>query len=158
MIGAVRSGLLGSAVDLPDEVVSRPDDGDVSNNDQTQGLKIELKSNWQSIGARISNNTQGATRAYLWDSNQSTIDSLDISALSSGDAFAFEDVNLASGEQYYIVLDAEGEDHDTGFFSASDPYPYVGDSLNIIARWTDQSGDDNNDPIAVNDIGKTGLV
>ena len=136
----------------PDSVVSRPDDdGTINDENEFVGLKIKLNSNWPSIGARVSNNTIGATRAYLWDNNQNTIQSVDISELSSGDVFAFNDVDLQSGDEHYIVLDAEGAEYDLGWASVGEVFPIEGDDLDIIARWYDEDRD--TDPMAVDDIG-----
>ena len=140
----------------PNSVTSRPNDDGITARSYETGLKIELKSDWQSIGAEISNNTSGVESAYLWDSNQNTIASVDISGLASGGAFTFDNVGLLSGNQYYIVCDANGAEYDIGYYGdINDPYPYTGDDLDIIARWF--NGDDNTTPVTVNNIGDVGF-
>ena len=160
-LGASRAGVLSVAVDdIPDSVVSRPDDDSTSTGrDDVQGMEIELKSDWPSIGARISNNSSGADTARLYDSDtRSQIDSVDISGLSSGDAFTFDDVNLESGEKYIIFLD--GSDWTLGFRDNESNYPYTSDDIDITGNVSGDTGAsvDTDLPVqAINDIGNTGF-
>ena len=143
---------------IPDSVVSRPDDDNDTSSTANGGLHIELKTNWPSIGAEISNNTTGATKAYLYDLDNDSygsselIDETDISGLSSGDAFAFKDVNLDSGQEYVIVVDAEGSSYTRGFSGDADDYPYEEDDIDIIGE---ASGGDVSTAVGrgVNNIG-----
>jgi len=139
---------------IPDSVVSRePDDLSFSFANEA-GLKIETKSQWPSIGARISQNTTGATRAYLWDSSKSVIDSVDISSLSPGNAFTFDNVNLQPNVEFYIVLDAEGNSFNLGFANVNPGnYPYTSTDVDIIGR----DVNDGREPRGVNDIGNVGF-
>jgi hypothetical protein len=145
----------GSAI--PDSVVSRPDDDDSFSNMDEEGMEIELKSDWPSIGARISNNTIGATRAYLRESDGTAITDIDISGLSSGDAFTFDDVNLSSGNRYWITLSAEGSSWTLGFRNGADNYPYTSDDIDITARVLDGSSTQQGNAWAINDIGNVGF-
>ena len=159
--GASRAGLMSVAADdIPDSVVSRPeDDGDSNDFSGESGVVIETKSEWPSIGARISNNTVGATRAYLRDDGGAVISETDISSLVSGDTFTFDDVNLDANTTYQIVLDAEGSDFDHGNFSDT-IYPYESPDVDIIARifnGEEPVFDDGAPVVCVNDIGNTGF-
>lgn len=148
---------------IPDSVVSREtDDGTATDDDRDGGLVIQTKADWPSIGARLSANTTGATRAYLYRDDDPTDDSaitliadIDISGLSSGDAFTFDNVDLPSGNEYWITLDAEGSTYDRGFFSASN-YEYTTSDIDIIGRILDGSRSANV-PTAVNDVGNVGF-
>ena len=128
----------GQTYDIPDSVVSRPEDTDSFSVSDDGGLQLELKLDWPSIGAEISSETSGVTRAYLYeidnDDNLDLIEDKDISDLSSGDPFAFEDVDLQSGEEVAIVVDAEGSDYDRGTDTDADDYPYEGDDIDIIGE------------------------
>ena len=142
---------------IPDSVVSREDDdGDGTTSNQL-GLEIELKSDWLSIGAEISNLTSGATRAYLQDDSGSDIDIIDISDKSSGDAFTFDDVELDSGEIYRIVLDAEGSDYTRGFAGDGTNYPYTTDDIDITGVVLDGDISTSDEARAVNNIGNVGF-
>ena len=147
----------------PDSVVSRPtDDNTTTNETRRAGLVVETKTEWPSIGSRISANTSGATRAYLYrdddpsdDTEITLIADVDISGLNSGDAFTFDDVNLPSGNQYWITLDAEADIYDRGW-GPQTSYPITTDDIDIVGRVLD--GNRTNDvPTAVNDIGDVGL-
>jgi len=156
--GTWRSLVDGSEVSaIPDSVVSREeDDGDGTTSNQL-GLEVELKSDWPSIGAEISNLTSGATRAYLQDDSGSDIDSIDISDKSSGDSFTFDDVNLPSGERYRIVLDAEGSDYTRGFASDGDNYPYTTEDIDITGVVLDGDISTSDQARGVNHIGNVGF-
>jgi len=160
-ISEVRTGagdVLFSASAIPDSVVSRPSDGSTSTGrNDVQGMEIELKSDWPSIGARISNNSSGASTARLYDSStRSQVDSVDISGLSSGDAFAFDDVSLNSGEKYIIFLD--GSNWTLGFGSSTN-YPFTSNDVDITGNVSGSTGAsvDAKPVQAINDIGNTGF-
>lgn len=143
---------------IPDSVVSREQDDSTNDRPEKMGLKIEVHSDWSSIGARISENTSGTTRAYLWDDSKSEIESVDISSLSAGDAFTFDDVNLESGNQYFIVSDAEGSEYTGGFFFGGN-FPYETSDIDIIGRYDGRNDvTDTKDPFNINDIGDVGFA
>jgi len=143
--------------DIPDSIVSRTDDDStVTGTTQEFGLEISLKTDYPSIGARISTNTSGATRAYLVDSNNSEIQTVDISSLSSNDAFTFDNVNLTSGNNFGIYLDAEGSTYDFGFADESN-YPYTGTDIDIVGAYGKGDFSGGQQPRAVNDIGNVGF-
>ena len=143
---------------IPDSVVSRPGDNEITDDSEEQGLEIELKSDWPSIGAEISSNTSGVTRAYLRQTDETLIEDVDISSLSAGDAFIFEDVDLKSGDKYIITVDAEGSSFTNGF---TDPfeYPYTSDDVDITARYRGQNDPPiiDGQPAAINNIGNVGF-
>jgi len=141
--------------EIPDSVVSRENDDQSFDQTVREGFEIEVKSDWQSIGARLSNLTSGLTVAYLQDSNGSNIDTVDITGLTSGDAFTFNNVNLLSGNKYRIVADAEGSTFTEGLRNVSN-YPYTSNDVDITNRVFDGALDQANVAI-LNDIGNTGF-
>ena len=154
--GELRELVIPSAI--PDSVVSRPDDADSVSDSTERGLVFESDVDWTSIGARLSNNTSNATRAYLHNVDTDTsIKDKDISDLSSGDSFTFEDVNISKSTEYAIYVDAEGSSFTGGFLSGEDDFPYISDdeNLKIVARWFD--GRQEATVTGVNDIGNTGF-
>ena len=156
--GTWRSLIDGSEVGaIPDSVVSRPDDDSTTSFIVDAGIEIQVKSNWPSIGARVSNNSSGTTRAYLLDADDgSLIDDVDISELSSGDAFTFKDVGLQDGEKYFITLDAEGSSYTLGFAEDEENYPYTSDDVDITDRVEDGSVK-SGQIWAINDVGNVGF-
>lgn len=146
---------------IPDSVVSRPtDDGSTSGEADKWALIVETKSEWPSLGARISQNTSGATRGYLhyYDdvNNQfgSLIQDVDISSLSSGDVFTFDNVNLQANDKFIISLDAEGGNYTAGYNTGSVNFPYTTADIDIIKRYDGRNDTfDTNATQIVNDIG-----
>ena len=158
--GTWRSLIDGQEVSaIPDSVVSRPDDNDEGGDQSVKiGHQIETKTSWPSIGARISNLTSGVTTAYLTDDNNNTIETTDISSLSAGDAFTFENVNLEANTKYRIVLDADGSDFTPGINNdiAESDFPFTSEDIDITARVFD--GSTGGDQVTmVDDIGNTGF-
>jgi len=157
--GVVLTFETGAAI--PDSVVSRPDDNSTTDRDgdRETGLVIKTKSEWRSIGARISNNTSGANRAYLRDeSDESLIESVDISSLSAGDSFTFDGVNLSSNQEYFITVDGDGSDYTLGFLAGDDTnFPYESDDVDIVDAIRGPDFERDNAAQAVNDIGNTGF-
>ena len=148
--GSLRSVSTGVGV-TPDSVTSRPEDNNTTTGDFQAGFEISLTSDWPSIAARISQNTSGQTTAYLREDDDTLIDSQDISALSAGDTFSFDGVNLSSGQNYFITIDAGGSDYTLGINNDVE-YPFEGDDLDIVARYFDGDTDTTN-VINLNDIG-----
>ena len=156
-LGASRAGLMSVAADdIPDSVVSRPDDNADSTTSTAHGLEIETKTEWASIGAEISNLTSGVTRAHLQDDTGNDIDTVDISGLTSGEAFTFDNVSLNSNNKYRIVLDANGSDFTLGRNTDADDYPYTSDDIDITARVVGNTVE-GGAAVAVNNIGNTGF-
>lgn len=155
---AVRSGGQDGGGDaIPDSVVSRPNDDDsVPSVTLERGLEILVDGDFGEIGARISNNTSGVTRAYLLDSSENVIDETDISGLSSGDAFTLAG-SMTSGKNYIIAVDAEGSNYTIGFRNSEQNYPYTSTDVDITGRYKSDIGVDTGNVHAVNDIGNTGF-
>lgn len=153
-IGGVRAGYLSAGKDaIPDSVNSRPNDDQNTGNTSSFGLVINPNESFEGVGARISNNTTGVTRSRLYDySAGSYIETVDISALSSGDAFKF-DSTIDEGVDYGIEVDDSGNSYTVGYRSDETAYPYSGTDIDIIARSVDASQNSSADVIGVNDIG-----
>jgi len=142
---------------IPDSVVTRPADRSTSGESNSRGLAISPASDFSAIGARISNNTTGVTRARVYNYSQSAyVKSVDISALSPGDAFTI-DYGFDSGQDYGIELDANGSSYTIGFAGGAKDYPYTSTDVDIIAASIDGSQSTGDSAQGVNDIGNTGF-
>lgn len=142
---------------IPDSVVSRPEDDSDGSPGGPEGLEIEVKTDWPSIGAEISNKTSGVKTAYLDDSDGTTIETVDISNLSAGDAFTFDNVDLESGQKYIITVDANGDGYTRGFRQDATDFPYTSDDLDITATFAQGSPDDSLAARCINNIGNVGF-
>ena len=152
--GSLRNVSVGMDA-IPDGVVSRPDDDDaITGRDDSNGHVFNSESDYSAIGARISNNTSGVTRARLYDYvADAYIETIDISNLSSGDAFAFES-EISANQDYGIEVDAEGEGYTLGFASGEDNYPYTTEDIDIDIVAQSRDGESRTGQAqAVNDIG-----
>jgi len=143
---------------IPDAVVSRPADNDTSiGPTDAFGLQIETAVDWPQIGARLSTNTSGVTRAYIYRVSDGTLlGDADISSLSAGDTFTV-DLNspLTTGETYNFVVDAEGSEYDRGYNNnASFPYVSSDGDLSIVNGARNQTDSD----ISVNILSEIGNV
>ena len=151
--GASRAGLMSVAADdIPDSVASRPDDDQTRNVSSEQGLTIEIKDDWPSIGVEISELCEDFTKAYLREMDGTLIEDIDIAGLSSNESFTFDDVNLEDGNKYTITMDAEGSDYTVGRLSSFD-YPYTSDFVDIVADQTDS----DNEPRGFVKVGNVGF-
>lgn len=146
---------------IPDSVVSRPDDDASFENDSFQfGLLIETSQSWPSIGARLSQNVSGQTRAYLYRvSDDTLIRDVDISGLSALDTFTFDDVDLSENTQYTVVVGAEGANMTHGQYeAASFPYTSSDSNLQIVDNAETSSAWDNNDnAFNILEVGNVGI-
>jgi len=161
-IGGVRSGLLSEADVIPDSVVSRPDDNTDTSTTDSNGHVITPADTFSGIGARISKNTSGVTRARLYDYAASAyIETVDISGLVAGDAFAFGSV-IEQGQEYGIEIDAEGGSYTDGYNNGDNSdataYPYSGQDIDIVAQSRNGSQSTSNVVQAINDIGNPDSV
>ena len=145
---------------IPDSVTSRDSDDKTSSFTRSSGLAFSVNESYNAIGARISTNTSGVSRARLFDFSQSQyIASIDISAKSAGDAIAFNNISINSSAEYAIELDDNGNSYTVGYYAAgSGYYPITGSDIDIIARSDDgvqdnTPSDGGGDPAAINDIG-----
>jgi len=155
----VRKGdgtvLWSAGTQIPDSVVSRPADTGTFDTDASSGIVISPKEDFPEIGAVISQNVSGATRARLYDySSGSYVRSVDISSLSAGDAFSFE-FDFETSNDYGFELDADGSTYTQGFADESN-YPYTGEQIDIVAR-SEAGSQSGGVPTNVNDVGSSGL-
>jgi len=155
--GAWRSLIDGQGVvAIPNSVVSRPDDdGTGGSKTALHGLVVKFANSYGEFGARISNNTSGATRAVVTDSAGNIIDSVDISSLSAGDAFTFSG-DFSAETEYHVKVDAEGLAFTVGYNSSATSYPYTSQDVDIVARVTGTTVDQNATH-AINDVGNVGF-
>jgi len=109
-----------TAINKPDTVISRPlDTGAGGPASDKRGLQVRANSDFDVVGARISRNTSGVTRAYLFDvSAGGIIDETDLSGLSGGDTFKLS-ASMSAGQLYNILCDAEGSGYTIGFLGGS---------------------------------------
>ena len=135
-------------------VVSRPNDDDsTSVTDRSIGVTITPKNDFDLIGARISQNTVGVTRARIYDYEAGEyIQTVDISDKSSGDVFVFE-VDIKQGQNYGIEVDDKTGSYDHGFLNDGTNYPYEGDEIDIVGRSDRGVNETDQNAGGVNDIG-----
>lgn len=144
---------------IPDSMVSRPSDDSSGSYTDQYGVIINSKVNWPSIGVQLSSNTgSGVSTAYIYRVSDSTlIQSTDISGLSGGDAFIFDQVNLSADTDYAIVVDNNGSSYTGGFVrSFSPPYTSADGDLTIVdgAKYSNQNSNINANNIeTVGDVG-----
>jgi len=155
MSGFLSAGIVDGG-EIPDGSASRGADEQNTTLSGEAGFEIELFADWQSIGVKISSQTTGFSTAYLRDSGGSQITQQDISGLTSGDTFTFNDVNLQSGNKYRIVIDNGGSDY-TGGYDTNINYPYTSPNLNITARVFNGSTDTTNNEFNILEIGNVGF-
>ena len=146
-------------LDIPDVVVSRPEDDDASTNTFKAGIAFSSETEFSAIGFKISANTEGATRAELFevvDEEAELIATKDISGLGAGDEFSME-ADIKTSPDYNIALDAEGDDYVPG--RGDYDYPYTEGDLSIIGRFiVDPSEiDDDGSPYNIVSVGDLGF-
>ena len=141
--GGLRASLRNlnsTAPDIPDSVVSRDPDDDIANRSDTFGIEVSTSIEWPDIGATISQNTVGATRAYIYQMSDGTlIEDTDISSLSAGESFTFGLSEPLTSGNYSFAVDAEGASYDVGFFLGNFPYTSSDENISIVG------GTDNTD-------------
>ena len=119
------------ASSIPDLVVTRAKDNNTISNSNKRGIEIHTKTQWQSIGARLSSNVSGVSKAEIIEiSTGNILQTVNISGLSSGDTFTFDNVELESGKNYSIIAWDEGNGHNSGTNNTSDTY--TSDDLDIV--------------------------
>lgn len=120
------------ASQIPDTLVSRPaDDGSFDGNSDARGLRIETSQKWEQIQAKISSNTgSGTTTAYLQKTDQTVIQTVDISSLGAGDIVTFDQANLTDNTKYDILLDADSSTYQYGQYTSAS-YPYTSNDGNL---------------------------
>jgi len=117
---------------IPDSVVTRPDDDRTFTNTKAFGVRISVSQEWPDIGAEISQNPSGFTRAYVYDVSDGTLmGDVDISALTAGNTFTVGlDSPLQSGNSYNFVVDAEGGSFTQGSKRNAN-FPFTGGEGNL---------------------------
>jgi len=125
-IGGVRAGYLSAGKDdIPDSVVSRESDDSSFSTDIKFGVRFDTAVDWPKIGAKLSSNHSGGTRAYLYaEASGSLVDDVDISGISAGDTFVFDNAALTGGDSYRIVVGAEGSTYNSGI-DDNPTFPYT---------------------------------
>jgi len=144
---------LGEIGVVPNSVVSRPADDDWASSSGPDGLRIETKSEWPSIGAKLSANTSNVTDAVLTRVSDGTeIDRIDVSNLGAGDTFTFDNVDLAANETFDMELENTSGDFANGY-NTSVSFPYTTADVDIIGR----AGGGTALVASLNDVGNTGF-
>jgi hypothetical protein len=162
----VRSDLRDVVAYIPDSVVSRPSDNTSSgsSNTTTYGAQITTDVEWPDIGGKISANTSGMTKAYVYRvSDGSLLGSTDISGLSAGDTFTVTGVNLQPHDgtdttTYNFVMDGGGSGWTHGYYD-SPSFPYVSSDgdLSIAAVAKGQQGSQTGFIGALSSVGDVGF-
>lgn len=146
------------ASQIPDSVVTRTADNNVVSNTGQYGHRFESTVEWPSIGAEISANCVGQTRAYLYDvdDGNALIEDKDISGLSAGDSFTFDGVNLSPNTTYSILLDADGVEWDAGYYDSAN-FAYTSADSKLTIKSADFNGSSFTDNAysfsAIGDVG-----
>jgi hypothetical protein len=130
----VSSGSFQLASAIPDSVVSRDPDDSTVNETRMFGIEVSTSVEWPDIGATISQNTVGATRAYIYRmSDGALIADTDISTLSAGDSFTFNLSDALQPDNYSFAVDAEGASYDIGWDdNPSFPYDSSDGDISIV--------------------------
>ena len=144
------------------ETLTRPVDDESGEDDSRNGLKIETNTDIDQITVETSANTEGATTAYVTETDGTVIAESDI---SNGEATF--DLYLFAGEEVYLTADAGGGGTVYTSGRTEDPpdYPIDGDLFSITSGV--QGGDefglawninninvrsaDKNDPVIIDD-------
>lgn len=141
---------------IPNSVASRPADEDWADQAGRDGLRIKTKAKWSSIGAEISAKTEGPTEAILTRVSDGTdIQTVDVSNLTAGDAFTFDNVDLPADTEFDIELQDNTESYSEfkNGYTSTTAYPYTSDDVDIISR---SDGSTGVIP-SINNIGDTGF-
>jgi len=154
--GVWGSVVSGERYDIPDSVVSRPDDDDTFTGDHSDGMVVAFNDDFDSFAVRISNNSEDFERIRVYDYDEGVyIYSEDISDKNSDDTVVI-DQNVEEGIDYGVELDNDGSDWTVGFYDVRETYPYESEDVDIIAtsRNAEQfTSDRTSTPRSINDIG-----
>jgi hypothetical protein len=106
-------------------------DPDTALGDDTarQGIQIEVKEPGKKLSANVSSKTQGATHAYLRDSNKDVIEKV---AIKNGN---IQFNTTVPDGTYSIVVDAEGNQYQKGVDN-NPSFPYTSEFVDITAGIT----------------------
>lgn len=127
------------------ESLSRSTDTTTTNVTGKYGLVINPNETIDYLSADISEQTSGATKAYIDDTSGNNIATSDV---VSG-TFEFEGVTLSQGVKYYVRVDNEGSGHTIGY-NASLSLPINGTPFDIVAGVS--STEKNDRVFAINNI------
>jgi len=151
---------------IPDSVVVRDPDDRSSSSSTSYGIRIETDVEWPKIGAELSGNVSGPTRAYIHRvSDGLLMGDTDISGLGAGDTFA---INLdnplqphdgTDATRYNCVIDAEGSSYTYGA-DDNPSFPYTssdGDLTMVSSAFNETGSSGNNDTYNLLKIGNVGF-
>jgi hypothetical protein len=115
----------------PDSTIDRGSDDGSSSQSVSEGVKINPNTDFGAIGAKISANTSGLTQARVYDlSDNSLLNTNDISSLSAGDSFVIE-ADFVTGNDYSLVADAEGSSYTSGYVNNTASNSYTSSDFDI---------------------------
>jgi hypothetical protein len=114
--------------------ITTPGDNAIQNGvSQPSGAQIEAHDHLTGFRLQISEDTMDYTHAYIQQpSGGSIITEKEISDLDAGETFDIE-ASLQAGEQYVLIMDADGSNYQRGRYEASDQYPYTSDDFDIVS-------------------------
>jgi len=111
----------------------RTDDNDSTSATRRRGIQINPNTNIEGIQLTLSQNTSGATTAYLVnDSNGIDLQQISISGKSPGDTVEFRET-LSSGTAYRAVADDGGNNYTAGFFDTGSLTTFFSSDIDITA-------------------------
>jgi len=143
-----------NAVNFPG-VVDRNPDTSSSSETASYGLVFNANDDFDGIGARVSANTNGISRARIYDftAGQYIATKTGLS-LSAGDTFGFL-VTIVSGQEYSIEVDNNGSSYTRGLRPSGGffIYPVGGNDFDIVSQTSGNGNTDTQDYSNVNELG-----
>lgn len=141
MSGFLSAGIVDGG-EIPDSVVSRPDDNNTINNSDNVGLAFSTSQQWPDFQAEISSNTSPASDETLviGDTNGTDVATKDISGAVAGDIITLSDVNLSANESYSIYIRSSNSRDFGDYDSPSFPYNSSDGNLSITSGWSTAEG------------------
>ena len=121
---------------IPDSVVTRPETGETSDQTVPRGVRIKVNTEWPSrLDCKFADATpsdSGVTRARLIRlSDEEVVDTITLDDPSAGDIISFNFDSLSSGEEFNMVVDAEGDTYLHEFNGDDETFPYESEDGNI---------------------------
>lgn len=132
-----KTTLDNGSVKLPDVILGttadRTNDDDSTSATRRRGIQINPNTNIDGIQLTLSQNTSGATTAYLVnDSTGTDLQTVDISGKSAGDTVEFIET-LSSGTEFRAVADDNGNTYTAGFFDTGTLTTFSSTDIDITA-------------------------
>jgi hypothetical protein len=149
--------------DIPDSLVSRPDDNSTQSNNADMGIVFETSRVWPDFQARISQNQGFASDEEMVireGTSGSDIAVVDVSANSPLDVITFDSIGLQANTEYSVFMRTpSGESRDRGINDSTN-YPILSDDGNLVMTgefFDGETGFGNNTSNSILEIGNINL-